>query len=90
MNENYIESKLTAYCREKGVFTSKVNSVARRGFPDRIVIHKGKHVFIELKKIGGKPTALQLHTHEQMKAAGADVRIAYGWLETKAIIDSLL
>lgn len=46
------------------------------GFPDLVIVGRGKVIFAELKAEAGTPTALQLDWLEQIRAAGGE---AYLW-----------
>lgn len=59
MRESTIEKKVVEYCREKGLLCYKFSSPSRRGVPDRIILGKGKILFLELKATGQKPSKLQ-------------------------------
>jgi hypothetical protein len=59
MLEKQIEKKVVDYCRKRGFLCYKFSSPANRGVPDRIIIGKGKVLFLELKRKGEMPTALQ-------------------------------
>lgn len=67
------ESKLESFMRKKvkefgGLFW-KFRS-ERRGVPDRIFIHRGFVVFVELKAPGEKPTEQQAHVHSILDKHG--------------------
>ncbi len=87
-SESQIEKKLVAYCRQQGLLTYKFSSPAHRGVPDRVIMGKGKVLFLELKKRGGRPSALQLHVGVEMRNHG----IRWDWTDTfegvKAVIDN--
>lgn len=67
--ERYLHSKVTA---NYGMCLKFV-SPGTAGVPDRIVIHKGRTMFVELKRPGEKPRPLQKVRARQMSAAGAMV-----------------
>lgn len=71
ITESKIERKVVEFCRKNGLLTFKFASPSNRGVPDRIIIHKGKVMFLELKRPGNTPTALQEREIERIKAAGA-------------------
>lgn len=47
-----------------------------KGTPDRFAIYKGRIIFIELKRPGGKLRPDQVTRHEEIRAAGAIVLVA--------------
>lgn len=67
--ERYLHSKVTA---NYGMCLKFV-SPGTVGVPDRIVIHRGRILFVELKRPGEKPRPLQKVRARQMRAAGAMV-----------------
>jgi len=71
ITEAKIEKKVVEFCRKNGLLTFKFASPSNRGVPDRIIVHKGKVMFLELKRPGNTPTALQEREIERLKAAGA-------------------
>ena len=70
MLEKDIERKVVAYAKSKGVLCFKFASPGNRGVPDRILIKNGRVLFLELKRPGQQPTALQLHVIDQLLDAG--------------------
>lgn len=75
--EGKVEDHLIEMCRRKGFLCFKFVSPGRRGVPDRIVIGKGRTVFIELKSDDGEPSKQQKLVIRKMRDAGADVRLCY-------------
>lgn len=45
------------------------------GIPDRLVLYKGRAIFVELKREGEKPRAIQVFYMEQLKATGFECRV---------------
>ena len=88
MLERDIERRLVEWCRKNGVYTRKFTSPANRGVPDRVCIRDGTTLFIELKRQGNKPTALQLREIDLIRKAGAKAEVATGWDETIAILST--
>jgi len=50
--------------------------VSKSRYPDLWCLKNGKVVFVEVKKEGEKPTALQLHRHKELKEMGFKVIVA--------------
>ncbi|MDP9903171.1 VRR-NUC domain-containing protein [Arthrobacter bambusae] len=71
-SENPVEERLRLGVNRAGglclKFTSSIN-----GVPDRIVVHRGRVVFVELKAPRGRLSALQRFRHAELQAAGANV-----------------
>lgn len=60
MLEKEIERKVVNWSKDHGWITLKFKPENHRGFPDRIFISPfGKHVWIEFKAPGKRPTQLQ-------------------------------
>lgn len=70
MTEAQIEKKLVAFCRQHGLLTYKFASPSHRGVPDRIIMGGGKVMFLELKRPGNRPTALQEREIQRIRDAG--------------------
>ena len=55
LKSNILERELETYfrqqCNKLGLLTLKLNVAQNRGWPDRMVLHKGKAYFTELKTI---------------------------------------
>lgn len=77
MNEYALQRKLKKLAEDAGVLFYKMEAKGKRGFPDVLLLANGRSVYIELKspKGTGKLSALQTRRIEEMKAAGADVRV---------------
>jgi hypothetical protein len=71
--ERSIEQYFKTLCERAGALTYKFTSPSNRSVPDRIVIFQGQVAFVELKRPGQRPTPLQSHTHQKMRAQGARV-----------------
>lgn len=60
--------------RTKKVWVIKLLSTFVKGLPDRMVICQGGYVgFAEIKTTGKKPTKIQTHIHEKLRALGFKV-----------------
>lgn len=60
--------------RTKKVWVIKLLSTFVKGLPDRMVICQGGYVgFAEIKTTGKKPTKIQSHIHEKLRALGFTV-----------------
>jgi len=88
--ENKVERHLTASVEELGGVSRKWVSPGRDGVPDRIVIYKGRVVFVEVKTTGGRLSPAQAREHERLTAAGAEVVTVYGEEEVNDLIGGLL
>ena len=73
--EKDVERVGCLYAQVRGWFEAKMTSPSKRGFPDRIYIRAGRHVFVEWKRPGEKPTRQQLLRHRELRAFGAEVHV---------------
>ena len=69
VQESEIEDGLTELCRANGVYQHK--NTGRNGIPDRLLVHQGRVWFLELKRPGEKPTALQEAVARDLRRHGA-------------------
>lgn len=81
--EGIIEDYLIKKSVENNCLCFKFVSPGRRGVPDRIVIGKGRTIFVELKSETGSLRKQQEFRIAEMQQHGADVRV----LNTKEKID---
>lgn len=68
-SEKALEARLRKEVEKRGGMAIKLSSQMHRGLPDRMVLlpHAVQY-FVELKTTGKKPTHLQTHCHEQLRA----------------------
>lgn len=83
--EGAIENYLIRQMKAADALIFKFVSPSFAGVPDRIVIAKGRVVFVEVKAPGQKTRPLQDAVIARMRAHGADVRI----IDTKPMVDDL-
>ena len=88
--ESEIELQVKRYSENKGCLTYKFSSPSRRGVPDRIFIHNGNVMFIEFKRLGRKPTAVQRFTIDTMRLVGANVHVIDNIPDGKKLIDEFV
>lgn len=86
MKESEIERKMVRYCRELGILTYKFTSPSSRGVPDRILMHGGRVLFVELKQEGNKPTPLQQHEMARIRDAGVQVAWVDSWDKARELV----
>ena len=72
MRESFLERKLCAFAKAHGILTLKLVAMggAQKGQPDRLLLKKGKAVFLEIKAPGRKLRPLQLRWLEKLRAKG--------------------
>jgi hypothetical protein len=87
-SEKALEARLRKEVEKRGGMAIKLSSQMHRGLPDRMVLlpHAVQY-FVELKTTGKKPTHLQTHCHEQLRALHFPVLVIDS---TKALEDFLV
>lgn len=71
--ERTVEQALKRSIEKAGGRCYKFTSPSRAGVPDRIVVLRGRVVFVELKATGEKPRALQKAVAKTIRKAGGRV-----------------
>lgn len=89
MKESALERKVVAYCRKNALLCYKFVSPGNRGVPDRLIVAKGKVLFLELKKKGKKPSPLQEHEMMLLRGQGVSATDADSFSEARWIIDRI-
>ncbi|GAX46790.1 hypothetical protein RsY01_370 [Lactococcus reticulitermitis] len=65
--ENDVEKRLINKVKALGGITFKFTSPSTKGVPDRIIIYGGQTVFVELKRPGKEPNALQRYWLKELE-----------------------
>ena len=89
MLESRIEAGLRSQVAKHGGMFLKFVSPSQSGVPDRIIIDRGRVIFVELKQKGEKPRLLQEVVIDRMRSHGADVRVVAGRDEARALVKEL-
>ncbi len=91
-SERAVEGYLKDCVEGVGGEIRKVSWVGRRGAPDRLVMLRGRCVWVELKKPTiDKPDSHQAREHERMRqAGGCDVRVINNYAGVDALIDEMV
>lgn len=74
-SEAAIETYLREQVKKIGGKAYKWVSPGTVGVPDRIVFFNGRVYFVEMKRLGAKPTTLQAKRMEELKSFKQDVRV---------------
>lgn len=92
ITEKAFQKNVCARFRKIGAFVAKMEAVGQRGFPDLLVIYKGRSLYLELKspKGTGRLSDLQILMHESLREAGAWVEVAQNMSTIDDIIGLLL
>ena len=85
--EKDIEDYLVRECRKRGALAYKFTAPGRRSVPDRIILTRGRTLFVEVKRPGGRPTPLQLQEHDKLRAQGFRVYLADTRQEVDRVLD---
>lgn len=86
MKEKTIEQYLTRKVKKLGGLCWKFVSPGTNGVPDRVILYHGHAIFVELKRPGAKPRALQVQRHKEMRAQGIPVLT----IDTKEKVDDFI
>lgn len=88
--ESSLESYLIKLCKENNILCYKFTSPGQSGVPDRILIHRGQVIFLELKRPGGKTQDLQDYHIDLINQAGGLALMADNKSKINQIIQDLL
>lgn len=72
-SEKVIEKKLDIGVKKLGGWTLKLLPTFVSGLPDRLVLYKGRALFVELKSTGKRARPDQLRIHEKLRGYGFEV-----------------
>ena len=85
--ERDLEKYFTAQCKKYKLLSLKLHVKFARGWPDRIVpLENGEVLWVELKRPGGKVSALQTKVHNDLNKLGHKVYV----IDSKEGIDRVL
>jgi Holliday junction resolvase len=90
MREREIEQILMGGVRRRGGLCLKFVSPARAGVPDRIVIARGRVIFVEIKSESGRLTRIQEMQLERLRMHGVEARVLYGMDEALKFVAEVL
>jgi hypothetical protein len=72
-DEKYLEKKLTEEVKKLGGMCLKFGTSGFTGMPDRIILHSGRAIFVELKGLGRKQTLKQQAVSRKLAQLGFTV-----------------
>jgi len=89
--EKHLQNYLFKRAEDHNIYCRKMAITARRGFPDVMMIHKGKVVFVELKSPTGRYTLSKLQVREiaRLDKAGASTFITNSKEGVDAVVEQL-
>lgn len=88
--ERSIEAKLVRECAKRGWLCLKQNVVGRRGYPDRLIIRTdGQHIWIELKRPGGRLSENQKTNIARLEKQKCYVFVCFSADEAISIIEGI-
>ena len=90
MLEKEIERKLVLETKNMGGLSLKFISPGFVGVPDRLVLlPKGKLAFVEVKREGEKPRAIQVSRHKLLRKLGFKVYVLDSKKQIKEILNEI-
>ena len=90
MLEKTIEQELVKQVKKRGGICPKWVSPSFAGVPDRLVfLPDGKFGMVEVKRPKGKPRALQVSRHKQLKKLGFTVYVLDELEQIGGILDAI-
>jgi hypothetical protein len=89
MLERELEAYFRTYCKRLGLMTIKLNIQQNQGYPDRLVLWKGKAFMSELKTLTGKQTPLQKFRADELEARGFPVPVLRTKEEIKVYLEAI-
>lgn len=90
LSEKALQNACIRWLRKEGIFYWKFQDKFSAGFPDLMLANNGYTLFVELKRKGGKPTALQQAVHQKMEKAGLVVLVIDNFDEFKSLVKQWL
>ncbi len=85
-SERDIERQVGRFCYQHDLLYYKFTSTSRRAVPDRMILGKGKILFLELKAPGKEPSKAQYWEHNILRGAGFTVEWADSTAQAKEYI----
>jgi hypothetical protein len=89
MLESDIEKTFKRAVEACGGITYKFTS-AEAGVPDRIVVHQGRVILVELKRPDGEISFIQEWQHKRISKHGVEVHVIWSREDVAAFVDEVL
>lgn len=88
--EKSIEARIREWCKHRGILCEKF-APKSIGYPDRIIITpRGRVGFLEIKKPGGRLSAIQKRRIAELSKRGVPTAAVWSFDEAKLFIEFLL
>lgn len=87
--EARLEKLLVAGVKARGGLCFKLWFVGRRGAPDRIVIHHGRIIFVEMKAPEGRLSKLQIRMRKLFSDHGVYVYVLWTEDQVRSFLENL-
>lgn len=71
--EAHVERACRVIAEQHGAALLKLGAALQRGIPDRVLLLRGRTVFIEFKSPGRYPSPIQRHWHAKLRGLGFEV-----------------
>jgi len=88
--EAKIQTEIINWLTYQGAWVVKTIATTKNGTPDILCSLKGKFIAVEVKKPGGRPTALQLVQIRKIREAGGLACVAYDLETVKDYVNHLM
>lgn len=88
--EKVIEKKICEHAKALGFYVRKFTSPAHRSVPDRLFVYKGTVIFMELKRLGQKPTPAQEVEIQKIRDHGGTVYVVDNVERGQRILDLIV
>lgn len=89
VTERHLEQRLKVSVEALGGLCWKFTSPGTAGVPDRICLHDGRVVFVELKAPGKKPRPIQQRRIQQLREQGFEVFVVDSVSGIREVCDAL-
>ena len=86
-SESEIEREVMRHAMQTGWLQRKLRFINVNGAPDRLLIYKGSHIYIEFKALNGTLSPSQHLEIKRLRDSGANVFVVDNVVEGKKILD---
>lgn len=86
IKESSVQTSIKKYLKDNGWFVTKLISTSTAGIPDLMAIRNGQTIFVEVKRKGGKTSAIQDYRINELRQYGVKVFISDSLEDFKSLI----